>query len=106
MSDFELGGMDPIAPGEPLDLSFGEDVFVREDVFVEVTAVTMAIVKAFAELGSLSGDKRPYLSQVLDAGLRDIEEMDRQRTLNERGAAFLAKAKARYTDLITKIPAP
>jgi hypothetical protein len=77
-----------------------------EDVSAEIAAVTMAIVKAIAELASLSIDKRPYLSRILDAGLREFEEMDHPHTLNEHGGAFLVKAKAHYVDLIATMPAP
>jgi hypothetical protein len=78
----------------------------EEDVSAEIAAVTMAIVKAIAELASFSTDKRPYLSRILDAGLREFEEMNRPHALNEHGAAFLVKAKARYIDLIGTVPAP
>jgi hypothetical protein len=88
-----------------MDSSFREDVSAQEEFFIEVTAVTMAIVKAIAELGSLSGDRRPYLSKVLDAGLRDLEEIHPPHILDETRAAFLARAKARYIALIAPFAA-
>jgi hypothetical protein len=82
------------------------DTSFEEEVFAEIAAVTMAIVKAIAELGSLSRDNGPYLCRVLATGLCDLEEMDHRNILNEDGAAFLEKVKGRYTDLITTISAP
>jgi hypothetical protein len=82
------------------------DTSFDEEVFAETAAVTMAIVKAIAELGSLSSDNGPYLSRILETGLRDLDEMDHRNILNEHGAAFLEKVKARYTDLITTISTP
>jgi hypothetical protein len=73
---------------------------------LRIAAVTMAIVKAIAELGSLSSDNRPYLSRILETGLCNLEKMDHRDILNEHGAAFLEKVKARYTDLITTTSAP
>jgi hypothetical protein len=82
------------------------DTSCEEDVFGEIAVVTMAIVKAITELGSLSSDNRPYLSRILETGLCDLEQMNHRDILNEHDAAFFEKVKARYTDLIAPIPAP
>jgi hypothetical protein len=82
------------------------DTSFEEELFAEIAAVTMAIVKAIAELGSLSSDNRPYLSRILETGLCDLEEMNHRDILNEHDAAFFEKVKARYTDLITTTSAP
>ena len=50
----------------------------EEDAFAEVTATSMAIVKAIGGLSSLAIDSGPYLSGVLEAGLHDLDEMDYQ----------------------------
>jgi hypothetical protein len=59
------------------------DTSFDEEVFAETAAVTMAIVKAIAELGSLSSDNGPYLSRILETGLRDLDEMDHRNVLNQ-----------------------
>ena len=76
----------------------------EEDVFAEVAAVTMAITKAIGGLAPLSSDQRPYLSRILEAGLRDLEKIDYQNIPDERRTAFREKVKARYTEFITTIP--
>ena len=75
----------------------------EEDVFAEAAAISMVLTKAIAGLASLSGDKRPYISRILEAGLHDLEEMDYRNVPNERRAALREKVKARYTELITTI---
>ena len=64
----------------------------------------MAITKAIGGLASLSSDKGPYLSRILEAGLHDLEKIDYQNIPDQRRAAFREKVKARYADLITTIP--
>jgi hypothetical protein len=76
----------------------------KEDVFAEVTATNMAIVKAMGLLASVSGDRRPYLSRVLEAGLLDLEQIDYPNIPKRRRAAFRRKVKARYADLLRTIP--
>jgi hypothetical protein len=75
-----------------------------EDVFAEVAATNMAIVKAMGLLASVSRDRRPYLSRVLDAGLLDLEQIDYPSIPKRRRAAFRRKVKARYADLLRAIP--
>src|ERR1700758_2926012 len=49
---------------------------LEEDVFAEVAATNMAIVKAMGLLASVAADRRPYLSRILEAGLLDFEQID------------------------------
>ena len=49
---------------------------LEEDVFAEVAATNMAIVKAMGLLASVATDRRPYLSRILEAGLLDFEQID------------------------------
>jgi hypothetical protein len=77
----------------------------EKDVSAEVAAISMAMTKAIGELASLSSDQGPYLSRILKAGLRDLEKIDYRNIPNRRRAAFLRKVKARYTELLTTIPA-
>ena len=81
---------------------FEEDVF-EDDVFAEVAAISMAVTKTIAGLASPSSDKGPYLSRILEAGLRDLEKIDYQNIPDERRVTFRKKVTARYTDLITTI---
>ena len=76
----------------------------NEDVFAEVTATNMAIVKAMGLLASVSSDRRPYLSRILEAGLLDLEQIDYSNIPKRRRAAFRRKVKARYADLLQTIP--
>ncbi len=75
----------------------------EEDVFAEVAATNMAIVKAMGLLASVSSDRR-YLSQVLEAGLLDLERIDYPNVPKRRRAAFRRKVKARFADLLRTIP--
>jgi hypothetical protein len=75
----------------------------KEDAFAEVAATNMAIVKAMGLLVSVSGDRRPYLSRVLEAGLRDLERIDYPNIPKRRRAAFRKKVKAHYADLLRTI---
>jgi len=65
----------------------------QEDVFAEVAATNMAIVKAMSLLASVSSDRRPYLSRVLEAGLLDLERIDYPNIPKRRRAAFRRKVK-------------
>ena len=76
----------------------------EEDAFAEAAAISMAMTKAIAGLVSLSDDKRPYISRILEAGLHDLEEIDYRNVPIERRAALREKVKARYTEFITTIP--
>jgi len=76
----------------------------NEDVFAEVAATNMAIVKAMGLLTSVSSDRRPYLSRILEAGLLDLEQMDYPNIPKRRRAAFRRKVKARYADLLLTTP--
>jgi hypothetical protein len=77
----------------------------EEEDLAEVAAVSMAIVKAIGVLPSLPADKGPYLARILETGLHDLQTVDCRHIPSKRRAAFLAMVKARYTDLITAIPA-
>jgi len=76
----------------------------NEDVFAEVAATNMAIVKAMGLLASVSSDRRPYLSRILEAGLLDLEQIDYPNIPKSRRTAFRRKVKARYADLLQTIP--
>jgi len=76
----------------------------EEDVFAEVAATNMAIVKAMGLLASVSSDRRPYLSRVLEAGLLDLERIDYPNVPKRRRTAFRRKVKARFADLLRTIP--
>jgi hypothetical protein len=76
----------------------------KEDVLAEVAATNMAIVKAMGLLASVSRDRRPYRSRVLEAGLFDLEQIDYPNIPKRRRAAFRRKVKARYADLLRTIP--
>jgi hypothetical protein len=91
---------------EPFEPCKGEQALqsqFEEDAFAEVTATSMAIVKAIGGLSSLAIDSGPYLSGVLEAGLHDLDEMDYQNIAGERRAAFRDKVKLHYADLIATI---
>jgi hypothetical protein len=77
----------------------------EEDDLAEVAAVSMAVVKAIGALASPPADKGRYLARILERGLRDLETVDCRHIPSGRRAAFREKVKARYTDLITAIPA-
>ena len=77
----------------------------EEDVFAEIAAVSMAIVKAMDCLGSPASEKAPYLSRILEEGLNDLDKSDYHDIPDERRAAFRNNVKARYADLITAIRA-
>lgn len=79
-----------------------DDAFV-EDLIAELAALNMAVMRALSAVAFLSGDKRGYLSHVLDAGLRDLEKTHYPNVPPERLEAFVEKARARYTDLIVGI---
>jgi hypothetical protein len=72
-------------------------------MFAEVAATNMAIVKAIDLLASVSGDKRPYVSRVLEAGLLDLEQINFLNIAKGHRAAFRSKVKARYTHLLRTI---
>jgi hypothetical protein len=76
----------------------------KEDALAEVAATNMAIVKAMSLLASVSGDRRPYLSRILEAGLLDLERIDYPNIPKSRRTAFRRKVKARYADLLRTIP--
>ncbi len=76
----------------------------NEGVFAEVAATNMAIVKAMGLLASVSSDRRPYLSRILEAGLLDLGQIDYPNIPKRRRAAFRRKVKARYADLLRTIP--
>src|ERR1700730_18650086 len=69
---------------------------LEEDVFAEVAATNMAIVKAMGLLASVATDRRPYLSRILEAGLLDFERIDYPNIPKRRRAGFRRKVKARY----------
>ena len=72
----------------------------EERDLAEVAAFSMAIVKTIGMLASDSVDKGPYLARILETGLQDLDALDCRQVPGERRAAFLAKIKSRYTDLI------
>jgi len=67
----------------------------------------MAVMKALSALAAIaatqSGSKREYLSKILEAGLRDLEETNYWSVPADQKEAFLENARARYTDLIMGI---
>jgi hypothetical protein len=75
---------------------------LEEDVFAEVAATNMAIVKAMGLLASVATDRRPYLSR--EAGLLDFEHIDYPNIPRRRRPAFRRKVKARYASLLRAIP--
>jgi len=75
----------------------------EEDVLADVAATNMAIVKAMGLLASVSSDRRPYLSRVLEAGLLDLERIDYPNVSKRRRTAFRRKVKARFADLLRTI---
>jgi hypothetical protein len=77
---------------------------LEEDVFAEVAATNMAIVKAMGLLASVATDRRPYLSRILEAGLLDFEQIDYPNIPKRRRPAFRRKVKARYASLLRAIP--
>ena len=77
---------------------------LEEDVFAEVAATNMAIVKAMGLLASVATDRRPYLSRILEAGLLDFEQIDYPNIPKRRRAAFRRKVKVRYASLLRAIP--
>jgi hypothetical protein len=77
---------------------------LEENVFAEVAATNMAIVKAMGLLASVATDRRPYLSRILEAGLLDFEQIDYPNIPKRRRAAFRRKVKARYASLLRAIP--
>jgi hypothetical protein len=76
----------------------------EEDVFAEVAATNMTIVKAMGLLASVATDRRPYLSRILEAGLFDFEQIDYPNIPKRRRPAFRRKVKARYASLLRAIP--
>jgi len=68
---------------------------LEEDVFAEVAATNMAIVKAMGLLASVATDRRPHLSRILEAGLLDFEQIDYPNIPKRRRAGFRRKVKAR-----------
>jgi hypothetical protein len=72
----------------------------EEGDLAEVAAFSMAIAKTIGMLASDAGDKGPYLARILETGLRDLDALDCRQVPGERRAAFLAKVKSRYADLI------
>ncbi len=76
----------------------------KEDALAEVAATNMAIVKAMSLLASVSGDRRPYLSRILEAGLLDLEQIDYPNIPKSRRTAFRRKVRARFADLLRTIP--
>jgi hypothetical protein len=74
---------------------------LEEDVFAEVAATNMAIVKAMGLLASVATDRR---YRILEAGLLDFEQIDYPNIPNQRRAAFRRKVKARYASLLRAIP--
>ena len=77
---------------------------LEEDVFAEVAATNMAIVKAMGLLASVATDRRPHLSRILEAGLLDFEQIDYPNIPKRRRAGFRRKVKARYASLLRAIP--
>jgi hypothetical protein len=77
---------------------------LEEDVFAEVAAINMAIVKAMGLLASVATDRRPYLSRLLEAGLLDFKPIDYPNIPERRRAAFRRKVKASYASLLRAIP--
>jgi hypothetical protein len=77
---------------------------LEEDVFAEVAATNMAIVKAMGLLASVATDRRPYLSRIPEAGLLDFEQIDYPTIPKRRRAAFRRKVKAHYASLLRAIP--
>lgn len=77
------------------------------DVLAEIASLNMATMKALSGLAAIAamtaGNKREYLSKILEAGLRDLEKTNYWSVPADQKAAFLENAKARYTDLVTGI---
>ena len=77
---------------------------LEENGFAEVAATNMAIVKAMGLLASVSIDRRPYLSRILEADFLDFEQIDYPNIPKRRRAAFRRNVKARYASLLRAIP--
>ena len=76
-----------------------------EEMQIEVAATNMAITQAIGGLASLARDHRSFMVRILEAGLHDLDNADYRSIAEGRRAAFLAKVKARYTELITAVEA-
>lgn len=74
-----------------------------DDLMAELAALNMAVLKALQGMASVAGRegvREQYLKTVLEAGLRDLENTNYWSVPAERRAAFIEKARARYTDII------
>lgn len=95
---------DPAPDGEDMAMSpDNENEAFVEDLIAELAALNMAAMRALSAIALLSGDKRGYLSHILDVGLRDLEKTRYPNVRPERMEDFIEKARARYTDLIVGI---
>jgi len=76
-----------------------------EDLLAELAALNMAVHKALNGLAELSGDRRAFLHKTLEEGLVGLRKSRYWSIPDERLETFLENASARYTDIITSIPA-
>ena len=72
----------------------------HEDLVAELAALNMAVQRALLCLAALSGDRRNFLMQLLEAGDRDLAQTKFYSVPPERQAAVIEKARARYMDLV------
>ncbi|SER58849.1 hypothetical protein SAMN05216548_12727 [Faunimonas pinastri] len=75
----------------------------EEDTLAEFAAVNTVALTALKAIALLQPDSSAFLAQILEGGLKAMEQTNYWSIPADRREAFLENAKARYSDAIASI---
>lgn len=75
----------------------------NEDLVAELLAMNQVLHHVLHGLASISGDRRLYLSTVLEAGLDNIGTTDLYSVPRDRVDAVRENARARFSDIVGSV---
>lgn len=75
----------------------------NEDLIAELLAINQVLNMLLSNLAAVSGDRRLYLSKFLESGTEAMAQTDLWSIPDERKAAVLENARARFAAIVGSI---